>query len=203
MKRSLLIVTIMAAIAILCSCSQKKAEFNAETVYLGDAVSGSEEKAEVLTEAEKGWEDYQKEAAKALEASGDKGPGESFNRSQEEEVVRLANAERAKAGLGPLAIDETLMAGAEIRAQEQQRAFSHTRPDGRSCDTIYDDLGYRVHAYGENLGMGGNFNAQSVMGSWMASPGHQANIMTGYFTKIGVGCYISGGVTYWAQIFTD
>ena len=48
-----------------------------------------------------------------------------------DEVVRLVNVERARAGLPPLVIDETLNEAARTRAQEESAyaQLEHKRPD--------------------------------------------------------------------------
>ena len=44
-------------------------------------------------------------------------------------------------------------------------------------------------------------NPETVMNSWMNSPGHRANIMNGDFDTIGVGCAEINGRLYWVQLF--
>ena len=58
-----------------------------------------------------------------------------------QEVVRLVNIEREKAGLAPLAMDAALSAAAQVRAQEIDVSVSHTRPDGTSCFTVLKEFG--------------------------------------------------------------
>ena len=111
-----------------------------------------------------------------------------------DEVVRQVNAERAKAGLRPLAVSAELTRAARVRAGEIVKKFSHTRPDGSAWNTVSSA------AYGENIAMGQR-TADKVMAAWMTSPGHRANILRPSFGSIGVCAYVSGGVTYWAQLF--
>ncbi len=205
MKKLITKLLLVSMLAVLCAaCAKKEAELDMNKVFTGDAVTANQNEAEsVLSEAEKGWEEYAEKAEKDARADGSKAPGEGYLRDKEEEVVRLVNAERAKAGLGALAIDETMMAGAEIRASEQKQMFSHSRPDGRSCFSIFDDLQIPWMCTGENVGMGWSTSAPEIVASWMASEGHRANILGGQFTRIGVGCYTSGGTVYWAQLFAN
>ena len=51
------------------------------------------------------------------------------------EVVRLVNEERAKAGLPALTVDRGAASAAQVRAKEIERSFSHTRPDGSSFNS--------------------------------------------------------------------
>ena len=118
------------------------------------------------------------------------------------EVVNLSNAERRRAGLRDLVIDNEAMAAAALRARELERVFSHNRPDGRGWDTVLRE--YNVRSYnrwGENILYNMSSNAADAVTQWMNSPGHRANILNGNFTHIGAGVHQSGGRTYVVQIF--
>lgn len=118
-----------------------------------------------------------------------------------EEVVRLVNAERAKAGLAPLTVDAAAASAAQTRAVEIQTSFSHTRPDGRSFTTALTEAGARFMGAGENIAYGQS-TPEQVMNGWMNSSGHRANILNSSYTSIGVGYYRSAsGVNYWTQLF--
>ena len=110
------------------------------------------------------------------------------------QVAEQVNAERAKVGLGALRVDRELTRAAQVRAREIAQTFSHTRPDGTSWATV------SASAYGENIAMGQK-TADKVMAAWMTSQGHRENILRPGFASIGVCAYISGGVTYWVQLF--
>lgn len=120
----------------------------------------------------------------------------------EAEVLRLVNVERQKAGLAPLAYYVEGQAAAELRAQETDQVFSHTRPDGSSCFTVLAGIPY--YAAGENIAMGQVTPAQ-VMDAWMNSQGHRANILSEDFTHIMVGVVPvtqEGYIGYaWVQLF--
>lgn len=119
-----------------------------------------------------------------------------------QEVVRLVNGEREKAGLAPLTMDATLSAAAQVRAQEIDVSFSHTRPDGTSCFTVLKEFGIGYRACGENIAKGSPSPARVVEG-WMNSAGHRANILNSNFTTIGVGVHAdAAGTLHWAQLFT-
>ena len=110
------------------------------------------------------------------------------------EVARQVNAERRKAGLSELSVSAELTRAAAVRAREIVQKFSHTRPDGTAWSTV------SKAAYGENIAMGQR-TADKVMAAWMSSSGHRANILRPSFGSIGVCAYVSGGVTYWVQLF--
>ncbi len=120
-----------------------------------------------------------------------------------QEVLRLVNAERAKEGLQPLAYYTEGQPLADIRANEINTLFEHTRPDGSSCFTVFPhDLPW--YALGENIAMG-QTTPDGVMVSWMNSPGHRENILDSQFTHIIVGavpCEHEGYRGYcWVQLF--
>ncbi len=120
-----------------------------------------------------------------------------------EQVVALVNAERAKEGLSPLAIDTKIQAAAQVRAVESEQSFSHTRPNGSSFATALTEQGVSYRRAGENIAWGQR-SPQEVVNAWMNSSGHRANIMNPNFTKIGIGYYQnSKGVNYWCQLFTN
>lgn len=125
---------------------------------------------------------------------------------QKAEVLKIMNAERKKAGLSALKMNNTtLNAAADVRAKEIAKSFSHTRPNGESCYSIIDAGKYKVEYYmaGENIAAGFT-NAKAVMDGWMNSPGHRANILTGEFDTVGIGYYYNESQPYryyWVQLF--
>lgn len=121
--------------------------------------------------------------------------------SYTEQVVALVNAERAKEGLAPLSIDQNVQAAAQVRAQECEQSFSHTRPDGSSFSTSLTQQGVTYSRSGENIAWGQR-SPEEVVNAWMNSSSHRANIMDSRFTKIGVGYHQNAnGVNYWSQLF--
>jgi uncharacterized protein YkwD len=125
----------------------------------------------------------------------------------EAEVLRLVNAERAKAGCGALASNATLLAVARAHSRDmgENRYFDHASQDGRSPFDRMRAAGYRGTRMGENIAAGQR-TAAAVVASWMKSPGHRANILTCGYTEIGIGAATVGGSpygTYWTQDFGD
>ena len=117
------------------------------------------------------------------------------------EVVALVNAARADYGLDPVVPIPVLDTAATVRAEEITQVFSHTRPDGRPCQTALDDAGAAWRTCGENIAYGYPDPA-AVMDGWMASDGHRANILNASFDAMGVGVVWEGGTLYWTQVFT-
>src|SRR5690606_34874573 len=65
--------------------------------------------------------------------------------------------------------------------------FNHNEPGGRTWSQRMTDCGYPTGGWrGENIA-GGFSTAQSVFNAWKNSPGHNANMLNGNFTKIGIG----------------
>ncbi len=119
-----------------------------------------------------------------------------------QQVVKLVNVERVKAGLSELAIDEKTEAAALVRAKEIKQSFSHTRPNGSQFSTVLKEQGVSYRGAGENIAWGQK-SPEEVVTAWMNSEGHRANILNAKFTHIGVGYYQDAkGTNYWSQLFT-
>ena len=120
--------------------------------------------------------------------------------SYEEEVLRLVNAERAKAGLSPLSMNWELSRVARYKSEDmrQRGYFDHTSPTYGSPFDMMRSFGITYRAAGENIAMGYSTPA-AVVNAWMNSSGHRANILSAKFTQLGVG-YVSSG-SYWTQMF--
>ena len=122
--------------------------------------------------------------------------------SYAEQVVKLVNAERAKAGLPALKMDTNITAAANVRAKEITQKFSHTRPNGSSFSSVLKEQGVSFRGSGENIARGQK-SPEQVMNAWMNSDGHRANILNKNFKNIGVGYYQDGnGVNHWVQLLT-
>ncbi|MFJ7958949.1 sigma-70 family RNA polymerase sigma factor [Streptomyces sp. NPDC096319] len=121
--------------------------------------------------------------------------------STEQEVISLVNAERSKAGCGPLTEHPLLTKAAQGHSDDMaaRNFFDHTNPDGDGPGERVTAAGYTWSTYGENIAQGQTTAAQ-VMDSWMNSPGHRANILNCDFKEIGIGLHQSGG-PYWTQVF--
>ena len=128
---------------------------------------------------------------------------ESSGSSYAEEVIRLVNIERRKAGKSALSEDPDLMEIAQQRAEELLEKYDHERPDGSRCFSLWYDYGFEYGAKGENIAYGQG-TPEQVMNAWMHSEGHRKNILSGKYDSIGVGVVpISkdGKTLAWAQAF--
>lgn len=118
------------------------------------------------------------------------------------EVTRLANAERAKSGCGPLTLNSKLGSAAQGHSEDmaERDFFDHTNPDGKDPGDRVTAAGYKWTTYGENIAAGQRTPA-SVMDSWMNSSGHRANILNCSFKEIGIGYQQGSGGPWWTQNF--
>ncbi|MGW7684250.1 CAP domain-containing protein [Kribbella sp. NPDC054772] len=124
---------------------------------------------------------------KTTKPSSGSGPAES-------QVLSLTNAERAKAGCGPLRTNKALTRAADAHAADMvaQHYFAHDSLDGRSPFDRMKAAGFAGGAMAENIAVGYT-SAAAVVEGWMNSAGHRANILNCTYTMIGIG-YDSGVV---------
>lgn len=118
----------------------------------------------------------------------------------ENEVLRLVNVERTKAGLSPLQMDESIRNVARVKATDmyKNRYFDHTSPTYGTPFDMLKKYGISYKAAGENIAKG-QTTPQQVVNSWMNSSGHRANILSAKYTHIGIGYEANGN--HWVQMF--
>ncbi|MFH8838133.1 CAP domain-containing protein [Streptomyces sp. NPDC017868] len=119
-----------------------------------------------------------------------------------QDVVALANAEREKAGCGPLRSESHLRAAAQGHADDmaERDYYEHHSPEGRDAGDRMSGAGYAWSAWGENIHRGPKTPARA-MEDWMDSPGHRANILNCSFRDIGVGVTLAANGPWWVQDF--
>ncbi|MGE3662161.1 MAG: CAP domain-containing protein [Pseudonocardia sp.] len=102
-------------------------------------------------------------------------------------IVALTNDERARAGCDGLAVDDRLVAAAQMHARDMadHDHMSHVGSDGSTFDERIEAAGYDEPG-GENVAYGYP-DPETTMREWMASPGHRENIVNCDFVTIGVG----------------
>ena len=125
-----------------------------------------------------------------------------------EEIVQLTNDLRRENGLPALAMDDDLMAAAQVRAEEAAATitYSHTRPDGSDNDTVLAHTGTLL--MGENMGMKDLVGTSEAaladlqVQSWTQSPGHCRNMLNTIYHSMGAGiAQDQYGMYYIVQIF--
>jgi uncharacterized protein YkwD len=122
----------------------------------------------------------------------------------------LLNQQRAANGVGPLA-ENAALSNASVGYSQRMVAqgfFAHESPDGGTLVGRLTGAGYlgddEAWVVGENIGWGQGTlaTARSMVGAWMDSPGHRANMLSGDYTEIGLGLALgtpadrSWGATY-------
>lgn len=125
--------------------------------------------------------------------------------NQLSQVLGYVNSYRAEVGRDALVLDPELCVAACMRAQEMADTgiFSHTRPNGQSCFSIFKEMCIEAGYKGENIAYGYRTPA-AVCNGWYHSEGHYANMIQSDFTRIGVGlAYSASGRPYWVQLFAD
>lgn len=143
----------------------------------------------------------------------------SLNDSKAERWVhRYVNRERSKRGLSNLSYDTDLAAIAQSHSDDMDEHdyFSHTGRNGATFNDRYQRFGYscRIPTGGnryltgaENIWSSGRSYvsekklAKDIVESWMNSPGHRRNILTGAFRHEGIGINASGTTVYATQNF--
>ncbi|MFB7542324.1 CAP domain-containing protein [Streptomyces zaomyceticus] len=119
-----------------------------------------------------------------------------------QDVVTLANAERDKAGCGPLHSESHLRAAAQKHADDMSARdyYEHDSPEGHDAGDRMSGAGYAWSTWGENIHRGPRTPARA-MEDWMNSPGHRANILNCSFKDIGVGVTLTSNGPWWVQNF--
>jgi uncharacterized protein YkwD len=104
----------------------------------------------------------------------------------EQAIIDGTNAERARYGLAPLALDPAL----------ERTARYHAAWMTNSHNLQHSSIGVA-----ENIAWGQR-SAQEAMSSWMSSSGHRANILNASYRRIGVAAYTAAdGSCFWCQQF--
>jgi len=103
--------------------------------------------------------------------------------------------------LSKLTFDEKLAAAAKIRAEEIEKFFSHTRPNGTSCFTALKEVGATYGTCGENIAAGYS-TGSAVFTAWKEDnenyngQGHRRNMLGKNYTKIGIAYFDKAGSQY-------
>lgn len=94
-------------------------------------------------------------------------------------LIAAVNAERAAAGLVPLAPEPRLACAARAHARDLAGGarFGHTGSDGTDLAARLGRVGYAYRTAAENLAVAGA-DAGQVVALWRASPGHARNMLS-------------------------
>jgi uncharacterized protein YkwD len=118
------------------------------------------------------------------------------------QVVTRTNQLRHAHGCGQLDVDRGLI-DASVRQSyfmASTRRFGHRGPGGSTFVARARAAGYAQPA-GENIAWGYD-TAADVVGAWMASPRHRANMLNCQARSIGTGVvYAMDGAPYYTEVF--
>lgn len=131
--------------------------------------------------------------------------------SQASEVVNLINEYRTANGLAKLTVNDTLSTAAMHRAAEsayadwnmtamEGGAKRHIRPNFTKASTIASEYGIGGN-FGENFGRW-QASPSEIIAQWKSSSSHNALLLSGSYTKVGIGvAQDSLGDYYWVALF--
>lgn len=188
--------------------SSEAPEESGSSEVIGEPESESSESSQPVEEWPPASEEPESEAPGSLTEpeggseggfSGSVGPSDfalGFLHVDENTVLQLVNEVRASLGLCLLQYDGSLHQAARIRSREMclNDYFAHSRPDGRSWQTVLDiDVPIPYTRAGENLAAvkTDDINRKDVPPSewvslWTNSPSHYATMTDGRYTHAGV-----------------
>ena len=118
-----------------------------------------------------------------------------------EEIFRLSNIERAKAGQPLFKHHSEMTKAAMLRAKEISIKFSHIRPNGEKGNTVSGEFNFGC-TEGENIG--GATTPAALVEAWMKSDGHRWALLNHSSTYLGVGAHKCADGTFdCVQIFSS
>lgn len=102
-------------------------------------------------------------------------------------LIDLANYERSRSNLPPLAENPVLNQAAYMKALDMAQGgyFNHISPSGINPWHWFSKAGYNYRYAGENLAIG-FLDSEEVQKAWTASPTHHANIINNKYREIGI-----------------
>jgi hypothetical protein len=123
--------------------------------------------------------------------------------SAEQQVLELANADRAQQGIPPLKWDPALAQAASDHAElmAQQAALSHQYPGEADLVARAGAAGAHFRSIAENVALAPS--PQALEKEWMNSAPHRANLLNPAMNVIGVGLVKKGGNYYAVEDFAD
>lgn len=112
-----------------------------------------------------------------------------------EQLLEAVNHARALRGLGPVRLDDRLVAAAQIKSEDAaaHNSFSHSDSEGRGMAQRVQEAGYLYARLYENLAAGVR-NPRRVTQLWLDSPGHRAAMTDAEVVHAGIG-YAYGPIT--------
>ncbi len=120
----------------------------------------------------------------------------------QKDILNLVNQDRTAHGLSELSLDPTLNLAAFAKARDMlaKNYFAHTSPTGTAPWHWFTTLGYDYTYAGENLAEGYH-DAAELENSWMSSPQHRANILSPYYSDLGLAVVTYNNTNLVVQLF--
>lgn len=119
-------------------------------------------------------------------------------------IVDLVNQARSNIGVGCLSMNSSLVSAASTHnnAMIAANTLSHQLPGEPGLGTRVNNAGYSWSAVGENILFRFDQSATGAFSQWWNSPPHQANMLNGSFTEIGLafGLESSSGRFYYTMV---
>ena len=128
----------------------------------------------------------------------------AFELDAERQLLELANADRARAGLAPLKMDEGLVRAARAHATKmaRQEQLSHQFSGEPSLsDRISANSALHLDGEGENVASAPD--PEDAHRALMSSPPHRDNLLSPKFNVAGIGVVRNGTKLYVAQDFGE
>jgi hypothetical protein len=128
-------------------------------------------------------------------------PAQQFEASDEQELVRLLNEERANAGLPQLEVDERLTKVARLhsRLMAEKMSLSHQFAGEPELRQRIATTTLRFNNSAENVAY--DATAPEAHSGLMHSPPHRENILSPRYNAVGIGVVRRGAMVYVTQDF--
>ena len=125
--------------------------------------------------------------------------------AKETDAFNRVNAHRAANSVAALILDSGLTTVARKHSQDMigRGFFAHTNPSGQSPGDRVTAAGIAWTTCAENIQKNNFPNpSETAVTGWIASPGHNANMLNASLTRSGMGVAMDGsGMYYFTQVF--
>jgi uncharacterized protein YkwD/uncharacterized protein YraI len=133
--------------------------------------------------------------------------GDACLDDEEVHFLSLINSYRAASGLKPLSVSTSLSSAAAFHSIDmaENGYLDHTMPDGTTVQQNLANFGYSAGTSGENIAAGTD-TADAAMQTWQNSAEHNANMLDGDYSAIGIGRAYNPDSAYgwyWTTDFGD
>ena len=130
-----------------------------------------------------------------------------YDEAFEADIFANINEKRAVAGLGPLTSESRLAQAAKLYAKvlADFNWFSHTGPDGSDLVSRTGAAGFPFTVQiGEVIAWGSDgWPPADIVQAWLDSPSHREQIMSGVYSRAGIGCYFTDDSTLMVRCVMD